>query len=498
MPRKPKPKNQLSAGQRAALYLEEQEEKLRSMSAAEPEVIEEPKPKVRKKVEKPKPESAIVRVDMSALFDRNVTLHGMCNGPVSYDSNITGLFRQMKTPYVRNSNSDTVMSKYAFDISRIFPDKNADDSDPASYDFALTDKYVMGIYNSGARCIFRLGDSDRDSSFALSDPDKWVRVCQRVIKHYNDYWANGFAYGIKHFEICPMGDFSSLDPKADIFSLYEKTALAIKLIDSEYLVGGMSFDGYCDRAREFLRFCSVKNIPLDFVSVTAFCNDIEDFCDDMEKLTSVIMNQGLVNTYIMVSAWNYVKEPGDNISGKVVIKNESGEYSKQAKELFDAQKSIEGAAFCSSMLVALSSLDRVLYACYYDAQPAVSKFCGICDRFGNPEKPYYAFCAYSNLATSTKGVMCVSHQSPDMKHTGVWAIAGAGDDGYKVMISSFDGCPLVDLRLENIPDDVYNAEIYMSDGVKNMELCDTVALSGVKKRLLLSVSRYGYVQIKIY
>ena len=35
MPRKPKPKNELSAGQRAALYLEAQEEKLRSMNLDE-------------------------------------------------------------------------------------------------------------------------------------------------------------------------------------------------------------------------------------------------------------------------------------------------------------------------------------------------------------------------------------------------------------------------------------------------------------------------------
>lgn len=497
MPRKPKPKNQLSAGQRAALYLEQQEEKLRAMNEGEDAEVEEAKPQRKKKTPKPKPECAIVRVDMATYMPRAQKLHGMCNGPVSYDSNISGLFAGMKTPYVRNSNSDTAISKYAFDISRIFPDRNADDSDPQSYNFSLTDKYMIGIYNSGAECIYRFGDSDRDASWAFQDPEKWVRVCLRIIKHYNDYWANGFAYGIKVFEICPLGSFSSLDPKADMFALYERVARSIKLIDSEYLVGGMSFDGYCDRAREFLRFCAQKSLPLDFISITELGDSVEDVCEDVEKLTSIIMNLGLTDTYVMISEWNYVKTFEGKPSAQTVIKNESGEYSSECKALFDAQRSIEGAAFCSSLLVALSGMERVKYACYYDAQPAISKFCGIADRYGNPERPYYAFCAYSAIAKLERGVAAMSQQEPDMRHTGVWAMAGESDGKYTVMLSCFDGCQQIDLRLENIPDDVYSAEIYMSDGVKNMELCDTVALAGVKKRLLLSVSKYGYIQIKI-
>ena len=500
MPRKPKPKNELSAGQRAALYLEAQEEKLRSMNADGESVgaITEEKTPLKKKVQKPKPESALVRVDMSMITPRINALHGMCNGPVSYGSNLSGLFREMKIPYVRNTCSDGEVSKYAFDISRIFKDKDADDGDPASYDFSYTDKYIIGIYNCGAECIYRFGESDKDAAWALSDPEKWVRVCIRIIKHYNEYWANGFAFGIKIFDICPTGSFSSIDDKANLFALYERAAREIKLVSEEYLVGGMSFDGCLDRAREFLRFCANKNVPIDFISVTAMSDSVLDVCDDCQKLTSLILNLGLTSTYIMVSEWNYLKSPIEKPSPKTVIKNESGEYSKECKVIFDAQKSIEGAAFCSSLLLALAGMERVKYACYFDAQPMISPFCGISDRYGNPQKPYFAFSAYSKIAGVGDGVLAISQQNPDMQHSGVWASAMTIDGKYKIMISSFDGAPFVDLRLENIPDNLYTADIYMSDGVKNMELCDSVSLAGSKKRLLLSVSKYGYLQIEMY
>ena len=493
MPRKPKPKNQLSAGQRAALYLEEQKAKLDT--AEKSEIIEKPK---KEKVIKPKPQHAVVRVNLSANVQKPHALNGMCNGPVSYEGDLSCLFRDMKIPYVRNCGWDTKASRHAFDISRIFKNPDADDSKPESYDFSLTDKYMMGVYNCRAECIFSFGDSDPNMSWAQSNPDKWARVCAMIIKHYNDYWADGFCLGINKFEISPRGKFSSLDDRNSLFGLYEKAARMIKLTSPDCLVGGMSFDGYADRGREFIRFCSQKNIPLDFLSFEYFGDSVEEAVSVCEKYTSAIINSGFDDTYIMICAWNYVKNPSDTVNPRVIIANEGGKYSKECRELFLAQKSIEGAAFCSSLMLALADIERVRFATYYDAQPSVSRFCGISDRYGNPEKPYYAFCAYSGLAECENGVLCISEQDPDTRHSGVWAKAGMTKDGECIiMISCFDSCQLIDLRLESIPDNLYEAEIYMADGVKNMELCDTVHLSGDRKRLLLSMSAYGYAIVKL-
>lgn len=498
MPRKPKPKNQLSAGQRAALYLEEQKAKLELQNVEEVGTVEAQESPKKVKVQKPKPQHAVVRVDMSARAEKISPLNGMCNGPLSYDGDLSELFKEMNIPYVRNYGWDTRASRYAFDISRIFKNPDADDSKPESYDFSLTDKYMMGVYNCSAECIFSFGDSDANASWAEKDPDKWARVCAMIVKHYNDYWANGYCYGINKFEISPKGKFSLTDNRNALFGLYEKAARVIKLANPDYMVGGMSFDGYSERGREFLRFCSAKNVPLDFLSIEYFGNSIEDVCNACEKYTSAIINSGFDNTYIMISAWNYLKNVSDLVKLGTIIENKGGKYSKECKELFEAQRGIEGAAFCLSLMLALGDFDRVKFATYYDAQPAVSRYCGISDRYGNPEKPYYAFCAYSQLAKCEGGIFTVSEQNPDTRHSGVWAKAGVTASGECViMISCFDSCQLIDLRLDNIPDNLYEAEIYMSDGVKNMELCDTVHLSGDRKRLLLSMSAYGYSLIKI-
>lgn len=504
MPRKPKPKNQLSAGQRAALYLEEQKARLEEDARSEKNdaIAKADKPVKKEKAEKaqkPKPNHAIVRVDMSAKIATTPALNGMCNGPVSYEGDVSGLFKKMNIPYVRNCGWDTKASRYAFDISRIFKNPDADDSKPENYDFSLTDEYMMGIYNCGAECIFTFGDSDAKASWAQRDPDKWARVCAMTVRHYNDYWANGFCYGINKFEISPKGRFSLLDNRNLLFSVYEKTARALKLAYPDCMVGGMSFDGYSERGREFLRFCSVRGVPLDFLSFEYFGADVEDACGICDKYTSAIVNLGLDDTHIMISAWNYVKKVSDALSPDVIIANAGGRYSAECKQLFEAQKSIEGAAFCMSLMLALRDFERVKFAEYYDAQPAVSRFCGISDRYGNPEKPYYAFCAYSELAKCKDGIFCVSEQSPDTCHSGVWARAGVTDAGECIIaISCFDACQLIDLRLDNIPENLYEAEIYMADGVKDLELCDTIHLSGDRKRLLLSMSAYGYAIVKIH
>lgn len=510
MSRKPKPKNELSAGQRAALYLEEQRNRMKDNDMAEPDISardvkeKEDKHDVHKTAKErqsslPRPKEAVVRVDLEPDAPPPKRLGGMCNGPVSCDANISELFCSMHVPYVRNSGWDTKYTKHAFLVSCIFPNENADDADPSNYDFSLTDQYMMSIYNCSAECIYSFSDSDADSSFCFNDPDKWVRVCLYIIRHYNNYWANGYAFGIKHFELVPPSCSCERYGKGEVHKLYEKLARAIKLAGESYMIGGMSFESYCTDGRDLLKLCASKRIPLDFISMTYFGDSVTELYEACEKYEAMILNLGLSDTYIMLSAWNYMKNVSDTCTPRTIAENADGRHSIEAKKLFLAQADIEGASFCASALLSLDSARRVRWAFYYDAQPSVSKYCGLCDRYGNPEKPYYAFCTYSEIASMPYGVMCLSEQYPRMRHTGIWARGGKNEKGEAViMISSFDGAGSVDVRLENIPDGVYSADIYMSDGVKNATLCDSVALAGSKKRLLFNLSAYGYLVIKIH
>ena len=194
MPRKPKPKNTLSAGERVALYLAEQEEKQRKMTRADVGKAEDggagdgsdenlPESKLEKKVSVPKalpkPQHAVVSVDLSMQIGKIKAMHGMCNGPVSYGADISALFREIGVPIVRFDGTDGAISRHAIDVSRIFPDMNADQSKPENYNFEYTDKYIAAAYNSGAEIILRLGES-RD----LLEP-RTVKLPQNI-----DLWSH--------------------------------------------------------------------------------------------------------------------------------------------------------------------------------------------------------------------------------------------------------------------------------------------------------------------
>ena len=130
MPRKPKPKNTLTAGERVALFEAEREQRLKELSGevaaeapekhdsviegvagekADERIVRAAEAKPEKKV-KPQPQHATVTVDFSLPIGEIGAVHGMCNGPVSYGADITELFREIGVPFVRFDGTDTSMS----------------------------------------------------------------------------------------------------------------------------------------------------------------------------------------------------------------------------------------------------------------------------------------------------------------------------------------------------------------------------------------------------
>ena len=95
---------------------------------------------------------------------------------------------------------------YFVDVSNIFRDFDADENDPASYDFHYSDEYIGAIIRSGANVVYRLGEtiewgSKKYRTYPPKDAHKWARICEHIIMHYNEGWCNGHHYGIEYFEI---------------------------------------------------------------------------------------------------------------------------------------------------------------------------------------------------------------------------------------------------------------------------------------------------------
>ena len=109
-------------------------------------------------------------------------------------------------PYSRLHDTYGVFGGNLFvDIPNIFRDFDADETDPASYDFVFTDALLDKMMKHGVEPYFRLGVTIENAHtlksyrvFPPKDYHKWARICEHIIRHYNEGWANGFRYGVTY------------------------------------------------------------------------------------------------------------------------------------------------------------------------------------------------------------------------------------------------------------------------------------------------------------
>ncbi len=510
MPRKPKPKNALSAGERAALYEAEQAERrtkreqdidmIKEVSTAEPSPVKREK----QMPILPKPQFATLKIDLSMPVGTVKPMHGMCNGPMSYGADISHLFKEIGVPYVRFDETDTAISSYAVDISRIFKNLDADPKNTENYDFSYTDKYVRAAYDSGARVIFRLGESfDRMYSgkkdILQNDIDAFTEICVNIVKHYNRYWADGYAYGIEYFEVLTHGHQEYTEESERKFELYRRVSSALKLIDEDLKVGGMCFSDCGKAFREFLRYCRRTRSPLDFITISSFDSNPRDATEKIKEAIPMLYNLGFSNAEIIIGAWNYIdKDAVGSIPLKKLLSSNDRDLSQIKRRLFEEQRSVKGAAYALAFMISLSRVREISAACFYDAQPNISPWCAISDRFGNPEKTFYSFKTYGEIYKAGNEIYSITEEQDGFAHSGIYSMAAEGDGVFYILISSFDGCGIIDLRLDNIPENIYTADVFMLDGVKNMSCADSIQIAGDKKRLILNISTYGAALVKLY
>ena len=142
-----------------------------------------------------------VTVDFACGQGKVKPLHGVNNAPVRVNGKQgQNEFKAAGIPFVRTH--DTAYGyggTHYVDIPNIFPDFDADETDPASYDFALTDAYLKPLVEAGCRIFYRLGVTIENNwkikaynIYPPKDFAKWARVCEHVVRHCNEGWANGF------------------------------------------------------------------------------------------------------------------------------------------------------------------------------------------------------------------------------------------------------------------------------------------------------------------
>ena len=273
----------------------------------------------------------IITVDFEKKSGKIKPLLCMNGGPRSGGYNLpidfTEEFLELSVPFVRTASMAGEYGLNQFiNIHCIFPDFDADEECEESYNFLPTDLYLSSVRECGAEIFFRLGESPEPYKRKLyakcpADKEKWARICEHIIMHYNEGWADGFKLGIKYFEIWSGADrqecFAS--PREDFFELYAVTALHLRERFPRIKIGGYGMSGFYAQNRlgateeqktfvptmqKFLSYIREREAPLDFFTWTCFTQNPEELSMHSKYARNYLDSFGFRKTRSIIAEYN--------------------------------------------------------------------------------------------------------------------------------------------------------------------------------------------------
>ena len=345
--------------------------------------------------------------NLSAKIDWNKTcgkikpLHGVNNSPVRHNGDFPE-FREAGFPFVRMHDTAGAFGGNVYiDVPNIFRNFDADPEDPASYDFTFTDAYLKSFEKTPAKIFYRLGttieNSHRLKAYRIFPPKdylKWAKICEGIIKHYTQGWANGVKYNIEYWEIWnePENKMMWKGSRKEFLDFYKTVAKYLKTKFPHLKIGGFGHCGFFEITRkiedcptrglgvlewfdDFVKMASDKAdpVPLDFFSWHLYSDQPLEIVAHADYVRKKLDAAGLTQTESIFDEWNYSLN-----SRQPQLRNNVG------------------AAMCAAAFCAMQrgSIDKAMY---YDATPNRT-YCGL---FEFPSltytKPFFAFKAYNDL-----------------------------------------------------------------------------------------------------
>lgn len=365
------------------------------------------------------------------------------------------------------------------DIPNIFRNFDADVYDPQSYDFVFTDVLLKGMAEYGVKPIFRLGVTiENQCNFKAyhihppKDYKKWAKICEHIIRHYNEGWANGFEYGIEYWEIWnepenrahPRLNQMWTGSAMEYYELYDVTAKHLKeCFGDKIKVGGYAATGFykifsepekygmdiekregarytgdnedyrMDFLYGFFDYIKENNSPIDFFSWHSYIG-AEETAIMAQFVDAFLKEKGYGNLETMLNEWNNA----GRIEGSLGTDFASAE--------------------AASMLLAMQNTSTDML-CYYDTRMAVSAYAGMFDGMNNaPRMLYYSFKAFGQLYKMGTQVKCESDTQK------LYAVAATDGENKGIMISNTAG---EDKEIETNLEDGFS--VYLVGGEKELE-----------------------------
>lgn len=416
---------------------------------------------------------SIIQVDFDKIVSPIKPMHCINNGPIHGTSErMFHYLQEAGIPYARLHDTGGRYGGSVFvDIENIFRDFNADPADPAAYDFAFTDWLLATLEKNGTEPFYRLGATIENSHrirayhiFPPKDNLKWAKICEGIIRHYNEGWADGYRYNIKYWEIWNEADNEPdmadnpmwKGTKEQYFELYETTANYLKGKFPELKIGGYASCGFyaiiqsgidnkphaTPREQYFIDFfiafmdyisAPEHKCPLDFFSWHSY-SGIKETVQYAEYARKTLDSYGFKHTESILNEWN----PGIAYRGQ-----------------------LRDAAHILAMMCALqaSSVDMLMY---YDGQVDTT-YGGMFNPLTNQPFPaYFVFKAFNELYQLKSAVQTSTDDGE------VYACAASNGRGKALLVvNSSANTKQVDLKLAGQAPDGF--DILAIDAAHNLE-----------------------------
>ena len=371
----------------------------------------------------------VITVDFGKKCGKVKPVNSINGGPRSGGYNLpydlSEEYTEMAIPFVRavTSKGDYGLNQF-INVHCIFPDFDKDPELEESYNFLPTDLYLSSVKNLGIDLIYRLGEgaepySSRLFSKAPSDPEKWASICEHIVMHYNEGWANGFKMNIKYWEIWSAADSAQgfMGDASDFYELYRITALRLRERFPKIKIGGYGQSGFYSLNRidateemknyvlfmqRFFRYVTDQQTkaPLDFFTWSCYTSNPDELAMHIKYARTYLDNAGLKKTKSFICEYNTSFKSG------VPAAKRPDFPSELCASLILAQKNSADMMFYSTS--ALNSKENGLFSiddfetphkyAPYNVMTAFGKLYKlgtVAETTGDYRKEVYSLCAYN-------------------------------------------------------------------------------------------------------